>query len=445
MRDVILLAAVAIASLVALRRPSFGFLTFALLGFVAPQSFMWGFGRTFPFSQVIAVSTVLGLVLSAERKTLVIQRESLLLILLWLLFGASTLNALYPAKALEQLLLVSKIFFMIIIATMVINSDEKLNALIRIVGYSLGFYGLKGGLFAVLSGGEMIVYGPEGSFLFANNSIGLGLAMNIPILLYLLKREESSWLRWTLRSMLWFTYPAIVCTYSRGAWLGMLVVTAMSLLKSRKKVILIGLACIVIIAVQVVLSQKLPDRLISRYDSLVNYEEDSSAQSRFWNWEFCKRVGLARPIAGGGFDLYGLESYAAFYPEFLERWPGKVWSCHNTWLTIFAEHGVSGSVIWLALVLSSLMSLRQIRAYGMTSGELHILEFSDMVQSSLLAYFVVGTFIDAAYFDILYYFIAFIMIQKSIAAKKAQDGHRSLVLVGSGMATASQIQPSVRY
>jgi probable O-glycosylation ligase (exosortase A-associated) len=445
MRDIILITGVAIAGLFALRRPSFGLLTFGLLGFVAPQSYMWGFGRTFPFSQVIAVSTVLGLILSAERKTLAIQRESLLLILLWLLFGASTLDALYPAKALEQLLLVSKIFFMIIVATMVINSDDKRDALIRIVGYSLGFYGLKGGLFVVLSGGEMIVYGPEGSFLYANNSIGLGLAMNIPVLLYLIKIETSPWLRWTLRLMLLFTYPAIVCTYSRGAWLGMLVVTAMGVLKSRKKVMLIGLACVVTIAGQLILSQKGPERLISRYDSLVNYEEDSSAQSRFWNWEFCKRVGLARPVAGGGFDLYGLESYATFYPEFLERWPGKVWSCHSTWLTIFAEHGISGSVIWLALVVSSLMSLRQIRAYGVTSGKLHVLKFSDMVQSSLLAYFVVGTFIDAAYFDILYYFIAFIIIQKGIAANGTQNSRRSLALVGSGKATTMQIQTSVPY
>lgn len=445
MRDIILLTGVAIAGLFAIRRPSFGLLTFVLLGFVAPQSYTWGFGRTFPFSQVIAVGTVLGLVLSPERKTLVIQRESLLLILLWLFFGASTLGALYPAKALEQFLLVSKIFFMIIIATMVINSDEKLNSLVRIVGYSLGFYGLKGGLFAVLSGGEMIVYGPEDSFLYANNSIGLGLAMNIPILLYLLKIEKSSWLRWILRSMLFFTYPAIVCTYSRGAWLGMLVVTAMNLLSSRKKVLLIGFACIVTIALQLILSQKAPERLISRYDSLLNYEEDSSAQSRFWNWEFCKRVGLARPIAGGGFDLYGLESYATFYPEFLERWPGKVWSCHSTWLTIFAEHGISGSVIWLALVICGLMSLRQIRAYGMTSGNLYLVEFIDMVQSSLLAYLVVGTFIDAAYFDIFYYFIALIIIQKGIAANKAQYGHHSLAVIDSGMATRAQIQPSVPY
>jgi probable O-glycosylation ligase (exosortase A-associated) len=431
MRDSILLAAVAMASLFALRRPSFGLLTFAFLGFVGPQSYMWGFGRTFPFSQLVAVSTILGLFASSERKTLPIHRETLLLILLWAYFGVSTLSALYPAEASEQLLLVSKVFLMILVATLVINTEEKLNSLIRIVGYSLGFYGFKGGLFAILSGGAFIVWGPEDTFLYANNSIGLALAMNIPVLLYLLKVEQASWLRWILRSMLLLTYPAIICTYSRGAWLGMIMVTAMSLFKSRRRFVAIVLAGLVVLAVQIG-PRIAPDRLHQRYDSLVNYEEDSSAQSRFWNWEFCKRVGLAHPLSGGGFNLYRLESYANFYPEFLTQWPGKVWSCHSTWLTLFAEHGLPGFVIWFTLLICCLRSLRQIRAYGKSAGRLQLLNFVDMVQNSLVAYFVVGTFIDAAYFDIFYYFVAFIIIQKGMILRQTMEAARPVAPVEFG-------------
>jgi len=425
MRDIVLLAAVIAAALMAVRRPSFGLLTFVFLGVVAPQSYTWGFGRTFPFSQLIAISTVVGMFVSPERKTLGIQRETLLLILLWAFFGASTFVALYPGEALEAFLLVSKIFLMIIVATFVINSEEKLNSLIRVIGYSLGFYGLKGGFFAIVSGGGFIVWGPEDSFLYANNSIGLGLAMNIPVLLYLLKVEQGSWRRWILRSMLFLTYPAIICTYSRGAWLGMIMVTAMSVLKSRRRFVALVLAGLVVLAVQIG-PRIAPDRLQQRFDSLVNYEEDSSAQSRFWNWEFCKRVGLARPLSGGGFNLYRLESYANFYPEFLTQWPGKVWSCHSTWLTLFAEHGIPGFVIWFTLLICCLMSLRQIRAYGKRAGSLYLSNFVDMVQNSLVAYFVVGTFIDAAYFDIFYYFVAFIIIQKGMILRQTREAARSV-------------------
>ena len=58
---------------------------------------------------------------------------------------------------------------------------------------------MKGGIFAMISGGGFIVYGPEGSFLEANNSIGLALAMNIPVLMYLLKTEQKNWARKNLK------------------------------------------------------------------------------------------------------------------------------------------------------------------------------------------------------------------------------------------------------
>ena len=177
----------------------------------------------------------------------------------------------------------------------VINSEERLHSLIRVIGYSLGFYALKGGLFSVASGGGYIVYGPEESFLEANNSIGLALAMNIPILLYLLKTEQNNWLRRILKTMLFFSYPAIVCTYSRGAWIGMVVVTLLSVLKSKRKFTTVACSALAVIVLVTVLPLIAPERLFNRYDDLVEYKDESSAQSRFWNWEFCKRIGMDAP------------------------------------------------------------------------------------------------------------------------------------------------------
>lgn len=426
MRDLILMAAISVAALIGFRRPSLGALTFVFLGFFSPQSYTWGFARTFPFSQVIAVSTILGLFVSSERKALPLQRETILLVLLWGFFGISTFGALYPEEALERYIHVSKIFLLIVIVVMVINSQDKLYSLIRVIGFSLGFYALKGGTFALLSGGGHTVYGPETSFLYANNSIGLALAMNIPVLIYLLRTEQSSQVRWIIRAMLFTSYPAIVCTYSRGAWLGMVVATVVSLLKSRKRFLIIGLGGIIAVVLQTIVPHITPDRLVQRYDALVNYETEDSAQSRFWNWEFCKRVGFARPLIGGGFNYYTIESYAAFYPEFQERWPGKVWSCHSSWLTVFGEHGIPGFLIWLSLVISCMMTLANIRRYARRiPEESHLTDFVEMVKGSLVTYFVIGTFIDAAYFDLLYYFIALTVIQKRVMTSAVTNIDRS--------------------
>jgi probable O-glycosylation ligase (exosortase A-associated) len=431
MRDIVLVSAGLLAALVGLGRPVFGLLTFAFLGFTNPHSFTWGFGRTFPLSQVVAISTILGMVVSSERKGLPHQRETWILIFLWGMFAVSSIFAFYPDAAYGQLIQISKVLFMIVMAMIIINNENRFQSLMRVMGYSLGLYALKGGIFAIVSGGGYMVWGPEGSFLEANNSIGLALAMNIPILLGLLKIERNKWLRLILMAMLVFSYPAIVCTYSRGAWIGMAMVTILSVLKSRKKFITVAAAGLAAVVLQAVLPQIAPEQLRYRYDQLVEYQDESSAQSRFWNWEFCRRIGMARPLTGGGFKFTSIENYQRYYPEFLERWPGSQWSCHSTWLSIFGEHGFPGAILWLALLVSCFLSLRQIRAYGRAASEKsQYVQYADMIQSSMVAFLVVGTFVDAAYFDVFYYLVAFIVILKGLM-EPALNEMRSLARVNA--------------
>src|ERR1700704_3181482 len=102
MRDITLVAAVLIAAFVGFSRPAFGMLTFAFLGFLNPQSFTWGFGRTFPLSQVVAISTILGTLCSSEPKRFPNQRETWLLVLLWGMFAVSSFFAFYPDEAFPR-------------------------------------------------------------------------------------------------------------------------------------------------------------------------------------------------------------------------------------------------------------------------------------------------------------------------------------------------------
>jgi probable O-glycosylation ligase (exosortase A-associated) len=415
MRDLLLIVGVLAACLIALVRPVFGILAFTFLGFFNPHSFTWTFARALPFSLMVAVSTILGTLISSERKSFPVQRETILLLALWALFGFSTVFALRRADALDGIVQISKILLMVVMTMVLVNSEQRLLWLLRIIGLSLGFYALKGGIFAIVTGGNEMVYGPEDSFLYANNSIGLALAMNIPILLFLLKRERITGLRWVLRAMLIFSYPAIICTFSRGAWLGLAMVTMLAFLKSKYKFILVAVIGVLMVVLQMTIPNIISGRIGQRYENLVNYEDESSAQSRLWSWEFCKRVGMARPLTGGGFNYYSLDAYARYYPEYLARWPGKVWSCHSTWLSIFGEHGIPGMMLWVSLLICCFMSLRRIRAFGRAGpGQAHFADFADMVQSSLIAYLVVGTFLDAAYFDMFYYLVAMVVIAKQL-------------------------------
>jgi probable O-glycosylation ligase (exosortase A-associated) len=410
MRDVLLVAVALVFSLVALRRADIGVLSFVCFGLLNPHSFTWAAAHL-PIAQVLAMSTIVGYLIGPLPKRIPPQRELLLLLAFWAWCALSTLFAIEADRALHKLTEVSKIWLMVVVSTLVIKTQQSLKWLILVIALSLGFYGLKGGLFSLLSGGNFIVWGPTRSFLEANNAIGLALAMNVPILYYCAQVETNKRLKLLLNLTAILSYPAVVCTFSRGAWLGLAAATFFIVINSRHKII--ALAAIGVIAMGSL--PFLSDRILERFDDLRNFDQESSAQSRLWNWEFCGRVALANPLHGGGFDYYSIRAYRTYFPEFLTQWPGKVWSCHSMWMSVVGEHGFPGLLLWTGLLAAFLLSLLRIRAAAKKSEEQSWLQpYADMLLGALFVFVVSGTFLDFAYFDLFYQLVAIVIILKEI-------------------------------
>jgi probable O-glycosylation ligase (exosortase A-associated) len=411
LRDIVLVLVVLACTAFAVARPSFGILAFICVSVLNPNSWTWGFARGFPSAQLIILGTMVGFLFGSEPKRVPLRRESVLLLMTWAAFTLSTMFADSPESAVDKLVLVSKVLLTVFLTMAIIHTEERLRWLFRVIVLSLGVHGLNAGLFFVMTGGHYMVWGPERSFLYANNMIGLALAMNVPLLVLLSGLESNRWLRWLMRAMAVFSYPAVIGTYSRGAWLGLAAATVMLVARSRHRV----LVAVVIVVVAIVSLPFLPERATDRYSDLVNYEEEASAQSRFWNWRFARRVTMANPILGAGFDYYTLAAYYKYYPEFQEAWPGKVWSCHSIWFTMMSEHGLLGFFLWTGMLLSAFVSLHKMRSLCRPrANERWVCIYADMIQISLVVFMVSGTFLDAAYFDVLYYLIAIVVIMKEV-------------------------------
>ena len=63
-------------------------------------------------------------------------------------------------------------------------------ALAAVLVCSIGFYGLKGGIFTLMHGGNLRVWGPGGSFIEGNNELALAIIVCIP-LMRLMSRPSS--------------------------------------------------------------------------------------------------------------------------------------------------------------------------------------------------------------------------------------------------------------
>ena len=429
MRDILFSVIAMVCIVRAFPNPTFGMLTFVVFGMAFPQSYTWGFARSFPFGQFLAGTTILGYMLGSKPKQFPKEREAYLMMGLWVTFAISTVfvfidyrNEYFVLAAKERMIQVSKIYLMVFFCMAIIDTEEKLHLLLRAIAISLGVIGLKGGIFSIVTAGQFMVLGPANSFLFANNAIGLALAMNVPLLFYLSRIEPYVWLKWAMRIMMVFTAPAVVCTYSRGAWLGLAAAGGIIGLRLKNK-FLIGTGCfmLLIIALPFLSTKLVPDRVSNRFDDLKNYETEGSAQSRFWNWEFCRRVGFAYPLTGAGFRFYGPEMYQLHYPEYLEFYgEDKTRSCHSMWFTVLGEHGVIAALLWLGLVGTCLLSVLKIQRFGKRRPDRPIfLTCAHAVSTALIVFMVCGTFLDTAYYDFFYYLVAAIVVAKNLMRKES--------------------------
>jgi probable O-glycosylation ligase (exosortase A-associated) len=408
MRDIVLTLLILGILPVAVVRPWIGILVWVWFGLMNPHTLAWGFARDLPWGQLIAVFTLLGVLVNRERKSIPRNLQVFLLAALWLVFLASTTFAIVPDRAWDQLTKVSKILLFVFLSMIYFQDRRRLRYMLLVIAFSIGFYGIKGGIFSLGTGGIFKVYGPGSGFFSSNNSIGLALNTILPILFYLGREETNRLLRLTLKISFWLCAVAVVFTYSRGAFLGLLIVMAVLYLRGpRAFAALAGCAILYVVAVPY-----LPDRLTSRMASIETHQ-DASAQHRLIAWEVAWKVAKERPLLGAGFwGLANRMTYAQYgYAQST--------SAHSIYFDVLADHGFTGFVIYVWLFGSTLWVLFRLRRRaGRSPTQAWVVNWSLMLEASLIAYLTNGAFQSAAYADLPFQLMACAVMLRVIAARE---------------------------
>src|SRR5581483_4922832 len=383
-------------------QPWIGVLVFSWISYMNPHKYSFGFIRSFPIAMIVAIITLVGMAITKDKQRLPKVPATLLIFGLWIIFVLTTPFAINPDDAWPQLDKVSKILLMNFVTIILINSQLKLRYLLLVIALSLGLIGLKGGIWVFTSGGTYRVYGPAGSFIEDNNDLALGLCMALPLLFYLSKGEPKPWLRWLLKSCLVFSYIAIVFTYSRGGFLTMVLVSCLLLIKARYK----SIAAIVLFIGALGLVAIVPQHWTSRMNTIETYEEDPSAMGRINAWKTAWNVALARPLTGGGFEMWTPGMYRRYSPE-----PWNIHDAHSSYFEMLGEQGFVAFGLYVMLLLYCLITTTRLKwTIRRNSGLQWARDYPDMLQVSMLAYMLGGAFLGRAYFDLFYHIIAAIVI-----------------------------------
>lgn len=402
-------------------RPFIGVLLYAWVSLMNPHRLAWGPAYDFPFAMLAAAVTLLGLTTAylrnSEEYRLPMERETKLLVVLWMLFFITTFTSLLPDVAWVEFERISKIMLMTFLIMVLINDAQKLRWLVIIVAFSIGFYGFKGGLFSIARGGQSMIWGP-GGFIGGNTSLGLAMNMVLPMIFYLGRTEQKKWIKILCYLAFLLTILAVMFTYSRGAFLGLIVVLGL-LLARFKMGALVAIVMLGIVSIPVAI-QFVPEKFVERVESIGEYQQDGSANKRLNAWSTAWQVALARPLTGGGYQIIDdVPTAQLFNPEFTERDVGV----HSVYFEVLAENGFITATVFVALMVSAIFSLRRMRKKLRDQPDHHFNDYSHMLELSIIAYAVSGTFLELASFDLFYTNLAMVVVMKALLSRQlAEDG-----------------------
>jgi probable O-glycosylation ligase (exosortase A-associated) len=377
-----------------------------------PHRLAYGFAFSFPWAYLIGLTTLISLLFSQQRKRIPWTRETILLALLILWMGITTLNALYVDLAWEQYTKVLKIQLMTFVTLIVINDRQKLHGLVWIIALSLGFYGVKGGIFTILHGGVHRVQGPLGTFIGGNNEMALALVMTIPLMRYLQLHETRQWVRFGLATAMVLTAIAAVGSQSRGALVGLSVMGTIFWFKSRNKLfiaILIALSALLVAGI-------MPKEWYDRMQTIESYQEDQSAMGRINAWWTAVNVARDR-ITGGGFETFNPSTFRQYAPD-----PNNVHDVHSIYFEIMGEHGFIGFALFVTIMA---LTWRKCSAIIKTTYQdkerAWARDLAAMLQVSIIGYATSGAFLGLAYFDFYWHLVAMAVILSQLIQVRQHD------------------------
>lgn len=406
MRDLLIFAVVLGGLPFIVRKPWIGVIYWVWLSVMNPHRLSWGLAYSFPFAQLVALTTLLGLVFTKDPRELKGGAPAVVLLLFLLHTVLTTVFALVPEQAQDMLVRVLKIQLLTFIALVVLHRREHLIGMVWMIVLSIGYYAIKGGLFTLLTAGAFRVWGPADSFIADNNALALATVMTIPLWAFLYIYYKSNRWRWLFLVAIGLSAVSALGSHSRGALLAISGMAVFLWLKGKHKVIT-GLA---LLTVGVSLVSFMPEHWKERMSTIGTYQADESAMGRIETWHMLFDIAADRPLVGGGFEPYSPSVLERYRPEY-----HTVRAAHSVYFQVLGEHGFVGIALFVLFWFCTWMLARRIiRATGKLPDLQWASWLARMIQVSLLAYFIGGAFLNLAYWDVPYYLMVILAVTWNI-------------------------------
>jgi probable O-glycosylation ligase (exosortase A-associated) len=392
-----------------LLHPYIGALLWVVFGLLNPHRLAFGPAHEFPFAMVIAIFTLLGMILTRDHREIKGGAPAFILAIFILWACITTIFALNPHDAFPMWSRVMKIFAMTYVLMFLLHTKRQLELLLLAIVCSIGFYGVKGGIFTILTGGSGMVLGPSDSLLLSNNHLAVANVMTIPLFAHLFQQVRNKWARMASLACMLLIAAAVLGSYSRGAVLALAAMGLLLWARSSHKVVTIAL----ILTTALVLIPLMPERWDRRMQTIETYEEDGSAMSRINAWKTAWNIAIDRPL-GAGFEYPNPAVIAKYSPQEISTTP----VAHSIYFQVIGEHGFLGLALFLIFWAAVWRESESARRFARDRAHLKwAYSLMSMTQASLVGFAVGGAFINIAFWDMPYYLFALIALTQYVVRR----------------------------
>jgi len=402
-RDIALVMVFAVLIPAIFFRHWLGPLVWAWVSMMNPHRLTYGFAYNLPFAEIVAGATLLTLPFTKNKRRFPVCAPTVFMVLFILWTGVTTVYAINSSGASFAMWeKVIKVHIMLWATLMMIVGRRQLMWLIWVIAFSVGIYGIKGGIWTVVTGGANRVWGPTGSFIEGNNELALALIVVLPLMFFLRGEIKSILGRYLMTAAMVCIGFSVLGSHSRGALLAIIVMALFLGLKSARPMLMTLLTFAVLGGLVAFMPENWSGRMAT-----IESHMDGSAQSRLETWRMIWNLVQYRPINGAGFELATPEVWARYATE---AWT-LPYSPHSIYFQALGEHGFVGLFLYLGIGIATWrMASRVIRAVQDRSDLEWAVRLMRAIQVSLISFATGGAFLNLVSYDLPYYLVGIVAI-----------------------------------
>ena len=408
LRDILISGILAVTLPFVFRYAFIGVLLWTWVGIMNPHKLAYGFIYDAPVATIVGVVTLLALFTTRDRIKLPLKPPLVFVGLFFVWTIVTTVFAIFPEQSAIQLEKVAKIQVMVFVTAAVLYKWEHIRLFIWVNVLSLAFYGIKGGIYTLQTGGGGRVWGPTGGFISGNNELALALIMAIPLMHFLRLTTPHLAVKRALLVMMVLSVVSALGTQSRGALIAIVAMGTVLWWRAPNKLIHAMIVSILAVSIW----SFMPESWHERMDTIRNYEEDGSAMGRIFAWQTAINIANDR-VVGAGYDMYYDPVFAAYAPDAggSKFDPTIARAAHSIYFQVVGEHGYIGLFLFAMVWLSAwrmAAGLRRDTRDDPNMGWLYL--FGGMAQVSLIGWAAGGAFLSLAYWDFPYNLVVAIIV-----------------------------------